>query len=55
VVADERDRRFAGRRLSGSFHEIWDVITVIGTGELQRLYEALREHASLIEKITTRD
>ncbi|HZN10399.1 MAG TPA: hypothetical protein VFC61_01910 [Blastocatellia bacterium] len=55
VVADERDERFAGRRLSGSFHEIWDVITVIGTGELARLYEALRDHADLLAKITARD
>jgi hypothetical protein len=39
VIADERDQRFAGKRLTGSFHEIWQVVTVIGVGELQRLYE----------------
>ena len=55
VVAGERDRRFAGKRLSGSFHEIWDIITVIGVGELQRLYEALREHESLLEKLVARN
>jgi len=54
VIADERDRRFAGKRLTGSFHEIWDIITVIGVGELQRLYEALTEHQTLLEKIVTR-
>jgi len=54
VVADERDRRFAGKRLTGSFHEIWDIITVIGVGELQRFYEALKGHQTLLEKIVTR-
>src|SRR5204862_517798 len=42
IVADERSARFAGKRLTGSFHEIWEVITVIGVGDLQRLYEALK-------------
>lgn len=55
VIADERDKRFAGKRLTGSFHEIWGTITVIGVGELQRLYEALRANASLLEKLTTRN
>jgi hypothetical protein len=32
VIADERDARFAGRRLGGSFHEILDVVTIIGIG-----------------------
>jgi hypothetical protein len=54
VVAGERDKRFAGKRLSGSFHEIWDIITVIGVGELQRLHEALKEHQTLLEKIVAR-
>jgi len=54
VVAGERDTRFAGKRLSGSFHEIWDIITVIGVGELQRLYEALRAHRDLLRKIASR-
>lgn len=55
VVAGERDRRFAGKRLAGSFHEIWDIITVIGVGELQRLYKALRVHESLLEKLVARN
>jgi Mrr restriction endonuclease-like protein len=54
VVAGERDRRFAGKRLSGSFHEIWDIITVVGVGELQRLFDALKSHQTLLEKIMTR-
>ena len=54
VVADERDRRFAGKRLTGSFHEIWDIITVIGVGELHRLYEALKTHQDLLRKFSTR-
>lgn len=52
IVADERSANFAGRRLTGSFHEIWDAITVIGTGELQRLYAALKAQRDLLEKIT---
>jgi hypothetical protein len=55
VIADERDTRFAGKRLSGSFHEIIEVITIIGVGELKRLYESLKAHASLLEKIIARD
>jgi hypothetical protein len=55
VVAGERDRRFAGKRLSGSFHEIWDIITVIGVGELQRLYEALRTQEGLLGKLVARN
>ena len=55
VIADERDTRFAGKRLSGSFHEILDVITVLGVGELQKFYEAVKEHATLLEKILARD
>ena len=54
VIAGERDRRFAGKRLTGSFHEIWEIITVIGVGELQRLYEALKPHQDLLRKISTR-
>lgn len=54
IIAGERDRRFAGKRLTGSFHEIWDIITVIGVGELQRLFEALKEHQTLLEKIVAR-
>jgi hypothetical protein len=55
VVAGERDRRFAGKRLSGSFHEIWDIITVIGVGELQRLYETLKANEDLIGKLVERN
>ncbi len=54
VIADERDKKFAGKRLTGSFHEIWEIITVIGVGELQRLYEALKTHEDLLGKITAR-
>lgn len=55
VVADERSARFAGRRLTGSFHEIWDAITVIGIGELERLYESLRSQREVLEKLVARD
>ncbi len=55
VIAGERDKRFAGKRLTGSFHEIWEVITVIGAGELQRLYEALKVHKNLLAKIAARN
>lgn len=55
VVAGERDRRFAGKRLTGSFHEIWDIITVIGVGELQRLYESLKANEDLIWKLVERN
>jgi len=55
VVADERSARFAGRRLTGSFHEIWDAITVIGIGELARLYESLNSQRELLEKIIARN
>jgi hypothetical protein len=55
VVAGERDRQFAGKRLTGSFHEIWDIITVIGVGELQRLYESMKANADLIGKLVERN
>ena len=55
VVAGERDRRFAGKRLTGSFHEIWEIITVVGVGELQRLYDALKSNEDLIGKLAERD
>jgi hypothetical protein len=54
VVAGERDRRFAGKRLTGSFHEIWDIITVIGVGELQRLHESLKVHENLLGALVER-
>lgn len=52
VISDERDQRFAGKRLSGSFHEILDIINIIGIGELQTLYESLKATQSLLEKLT---
>ena len=52
VIGDERDQRFAGKRLSGSFHEILEIITIIGTGELQTLYDALKTAQPLLEKLT---
>jgi hypothetical protein len=55
VIADERDKRFAGKRLTGSFHEIWEIITVIGVGELQRLYEALKTNEDLVGKLMEKD
>jgi hypothetical protein len=51
VIADERDSRFAGKRLSGSFHEILEVITLIGVGELKQLHESFKSHRALLEKI----
>ena len=54
IVADERSARFAGKRLTGSFHEIWEVITVIGVGDLQRLYEALQSQRALLEKLNAK-
>lgn len=54
VIAEERDTRFARRRLTGSFHEIWDAITVIGVGELARLHAALKEQAPLVELLSRR-
>ncbi len=52
VIADERDRRFADKRLNTSFHEILELITIIGTGELQRLYESLKTEQALLKKLT---
>jgi hypothetical protein len=54
VIADERAARFAAKRLTGSFHEIWDAISVIGAGELKRLYAALKSHEELLAKIVAR-
>ena len=55
IIADERDTRFAGRRLTGSFHEIWEVVTVIGVGELQRLYESLKPQEALLKELAVRN
>ncbi len=54
VIADERDKTFARKRLSGSFHEIWEAVTVIGVGELQQLHQSLRSQAALLEKLISR-
>jgi hypothetical protein len=51
VIFDERDASFAGRRLTGSFHEMWEEVTVIGLGELSRLYESLKANAPLLESL----
>jgi hypothetical protein len=55
VIADERAANFASRRLTGSFHEIWEAIEVIGVGELKRLYDSLNAQRELLEKIIHRD
>jgi hypothetical protein len=55
VVADERAARFAGRRLTGSFHEIWGEVTFIGIGELTRFYDSLKSNSEMMEKLIARD
>jgi hypothetical protein len=55
VIADERAARFAAKRLTGSFHEIWEALTVIGTGELKRLYDAMLSQKDLLLKLIARD
>lgn len=52
VIAEERDRRFADKRLGGSFHEIIERVTIIGTGELQRLYTSLQTESALLMNLT---
>lgn len=54
VIGAERDVAFAQKRLAASFHEILNLVTVIGTGELQRLAEALQPQAALLEKLMRR-
>jgi hypothetical protein len=51
VIADERDKSFARKRLTGSFHEIWEVVAVIGVGELQRCHEALKLQEPMLAKL----
>lgn len=51
VIADERDTRFAGKRMTGSFHEIQRVVTIIGVGELQRLHESLISQKELLTRL----
>jgi hypothetical protein len=53
IIADERNTRLAGRRMTGSFHEIQRVVTIIGVGELQRLYESFKLHEPLIAKLVS--
>jgi len=55
VIAGERDKAFARKRLTGSFHEIWEVVTVIGVGELQRLYESLKAQEELLGKFVIKN
>lgn len=55
VIADERSAQFADRRLTVSFHEIGEVVTVIGVGELKRLYDSLKRQSSLLEKLIEKD
>jgi hypothetical protein len=55
VIAEERDTQFARKRLTGSFHEIWRAITVIGVGELARLHAALKTETTLLAKLSARD
>ncbi len=54
VIGAERDVAFAQKRLAASFHEILNLVTVIGVGELQRLAEALQSQARLLEKLMRR-
>jgi hypothetical protein len=54
IIAGERDARFASRRLTGSFHEIWRAITVIGVGELAQLHAALGRQTELLAKLSAR-
>ena len=51
IIGDERDVLFARKRLENSFHELQHNLTVIGVGELQRLYEALKNHQPLLAKL----
>jgi len=55
VIADERAASFADRRLIGPFHEIWEAVSLIGVGELKRLYESLKAQEELLEKLMARD
>ena len=55
VIADERAASFADRRLTGSFHEIWNAVSLIGVGELKRLYESLKAQEELLKKLMARD
>jgi len=55
IIADERNsrraRRFLTPYLSGSFHEIGHETVVLGIGDLDRLYHALKSVEPLLEKI----
>lgn len=54
VIADERDKEFAQKRLTAAFHELWDAVTVIGVGELQRLHEMLKTQGTLLTKLVAK-
>lgn len=51
VIGDERDATFAHKRMTSTFHELQDYITVLGVGEVQRLHAALKKNASLLGKL----
>lgn len=53
VIGDERDTTFAQKRLAHTFHELQDHVTVVGVGEVQRLHAALKNHVSLLRKLST--
>ena len=57
VVADEKDaqkaRKYLEPLLSGSFHEIGKVTTILSPAELDRLYRALNSVRDLLEKLLT--
>lgn len=51
IIGDERDALFARKRLETSFHELQRYVTVMGVGELQRLYEALKAQETWLKKL----
>jgi hypothetical protein len=51
VIADERARAFAARRLALAFPEIADQVTLLGAGELVRLHQALVAHRELVARL----
>ena len=54
VVADERATAVAARRLSGSFHELQPVLTLIGVGELERLFRSVEPQDALLRKLAAK-
>ncbi|MGH7493136.1 MAG: hypothetical protein ACREOO_12155 [bacterium] len=57
VLSDERDerraRQFPQPFLSGSFHEIGAVTTVLGIEEIERMYHALNSIKCILQEIFT--